>query len=410
MLAAATAWSGLAAELHAVGAGYQSAISELTGGWAGASAASMAAATQPYVTWMFTAAGAAELTAIRAKAAAAAYETAFAMTVPPPVIAANRSLQLSLLATNVLGQNTAAIATTEAHYLEMWAQDATAMYGYASSAAAASTLTPFTEAPQTTNPAGSAGQSAAVAQAAAGAAGSQAQNAVTQLAAVPNALQTLTAPVASDPAALLTALAPSLAADPSLAMAAAGLASSLFGTFVIDSAGTFGIDAIGTFGIDVLGVELIETAEGLVPPLFMPFVTSSTAPVMAGLGEAASVGALSVPQAWTVAAPLAIQNLSATTAMGALPAVAAGETAIPFAEMATAGVAGRALAGVVGRGRGAAGGLTGKQRAATPKPPAASRVQSIGADLRELAELRDAGLLTEEEFIEEKRRLLGPTQ
>jgi PPE-repeat protein len=59
----------------------------------------------------------------------AAYEAAFAMTVPPPVIAANRALLLMLVATNFLGQNTPAIMATEAEYAEMWAQDAGAMSG-----------------------------------------------------------------------------------------------------------------------------------------------------------------------------------------------------------------------------------------------------------------------------------------
>ena len=53
------------------------------------------------------------------------------MTVPPPVIAANRAQLMALIATNFFGQNTPAIAATEAHYSEMWVQDATAMYGYA---------------------------------------------------------------------------------------------------------------------------------------------------------------------------------------------------------------------------------------------------------------------------------------
>ena len=53
------------------------------------------------------------------------------MTVPPPVIAANRTQLMSLTATNFFGQNTPAIAATEAQYSEMWAQDAAAMYGYA---------------------------------------------------------------------------------------------------------------------------------------------------------------------------------------------------------------------------------------------------------------------------------------
>jgi len=63
--------------------------------------------------------------------AATAYETAFMMTVPPPVIAANRALLMALIATNFFGQNTPAIMATEAQYMEMWAQDAAAMYGYA---------------------------------------------------------------------------------------------------------------------------------------------------------------------------------------------------------------------------------------------------------------------------------------
>ena len=44
---------------------------------------------------------------------------------------------MTLIATNVLGQNTPAIAATEAQYAEMWAQDAEAMYGYAASSAVA---------------------------------------------------------------------------------------------------------------------------------------------------------------------------------------------------------------------------------------------------------------------------------
>ena len=120
----------------------------------------MAAAAAPYLDWMTRTAAQAEQTATQGKAAAAAYEAAFAMTVPPAVIAANRTQLMALIASNVFGQNTAAIAATETAYAEMWAQDAAAMYGYAGSSAAATTLTPFTTPPPTTNPAG---QGAAVA-------------------------------------------------------------------------------------------------------------------------------------------------------------------------------------------------------------------------------------------------------
>ena len=75
------------------------------------------------------------------------------MTVPPPEIAANRSLLAALVATNFLGMNTPAIAATEAQYAEMWAQDAVAMYGYAGSSAAATVLSPFTSPDQNTDPA-----------------------------------------------------------------------------------------------------------------------------------------------------------------------------------------------------------------------------------------------------------------
>ena len=112
---------------------------------------------------MNAAATQAQQAATQAEAAASAFETAFAATVPPPVIAANRAQLAMLVATNFLGINTAAIMATEAQYAEMWAQDAAAMYGYAGSSAAAATLTPFTPPQQNTNPAGLAAQSAAVA-------------------------------------------------------------------------------------------------------------------------------------------------------------------------------------------------------------------------------------------------------
>jgi PPE-repeat protein len=103
----------------------------------------MAAAAAPQIAWLSSTAGQADQAASQAVAAAGAYEAAFAATVPPPEIAANRALLMSLLATNFLGQNTPAIAATEAQYGEMWAQDATAMYGYSGSSAQAATLPPF---------------------------------------------------------------------------------------------------------------------------------------------------------------------------------------------------------------------------------------------------------------------------
>ncbi|OOK82422.1 PPE family protein [Mycobacterium kansasii] len=144
MLAAAAAWDGLASDLDSAADACQSVVSQLTSGWLGPASTSMATAASGYLAWLRTSAGQAEQTARQAMAAATAYEEAFATTVPPSVIAANRAQLAALMATNLLGQNTPAIAATEADYAEMWAQDAAAMYGYASSSAAAAALTPFT--------------------------------------------------------------------------------------------------------------------------------------------------------------------------------------------------------------------------------------------------------------------------
>ncbi len=188
MLAAAAAWNGLAAELHSTATSYGSVISELSAGpWLGAASAAMTSATAPYVAWLRSTAGQAEQTAIQARAAAAAYEVTFAAMVPPPVIEANRALLQALVATNLFGQNSPAIAATETLYAEMWAQDATAMYGYAGTSASATTLTSFTPAPQTTNGA----SAAANAQPATSQLASTALPGLTSTAAVTDPLNTL---------------------------------------------------------------------------------------------------------------------------------------------------------------------------------------------------------------------------
>ncbi|WP_131809652.1 PPE family protein, partial [Mycolicibacter sinensis] len=150
--AAASAWKAMAAELETAANSYRAVIAGLTDEtWQGPAATAMAAAAAPYAAWMSTTAAQAAHAGTQASTAAAAYETAFAMTVPPPVIAANRTQLATLIATNLLGQNTAAIAANEALYADMWAQDATAMYGYASTAATATQLPTFTAA-RTTPP------------------------------------------------------------------------------------------------------------------------------------------------------------------------------------------------------------------------------------------------------------------
>src|SRR5277367_722059 len=100
MLAAADAWEGLAAELYSAASSYQMVVAGLTTGpWLGPSSATMAASASSHATWLSTTAAQAEQTARQAISAAVAYETAFVATVPPEVVAANRSLLMSLIAT-----------------------------------------------------------------------------------------------------------------------------------------------------------------------------------------------------------------------------------------------------------------------------------------------------------------------
>jgi PPE-repeat protein len=149
MRAAAAAWDALAVQLGSAASSFQSTVSGLTGAvWLGPASISMATAAAPFVEWLSTTSAKAEQVANQARLSAGAFEAAFAATVPPPVIAANRAQLMALIATNILGQNTAAIAATEAQYAEMWAQDATAMTGYdASTAVAEDQWTPFSAPP-----------------------------------------------------------------------------------------------------------------------------------------------------------------------------------------------------------------------------------------------------------------------
>ncbi len=177
MLAAAAAWDDLATELQSTASSYSSVISGLTSGpWIGPSSLALAAAAAPYVAWMQQTAVQAHEAAGQATEAASAYQTAFSATVPPGVIASNRSYLAQLMATNTFGQNASQIAATEAQYSEFWAQDGEAMDTYfASSAAASNGLTPFSPAPKTTNDSAGAVQASALTQASSLSAGNAAQ-------------------------------------------------------------------------------------------------------------------------------------------------------------------------------------------------------------------------------------------
>ena len=366
MQAAATAWNGLAAELRSAASSYGSVISELADeSWTGPSSTAMAAAAVPYVAWMNTAAGEAEQTATQAGAAAAAYQAAFAMTVPPAQIAANRAQLASLVATNIYGQNTPAIAAAETQYGEMWAQDATAMYGYAANSAAAK-VTPFTAAPQTTNQAGSAVQAAAVAQATSTSTGAGAQSTLSQLlSSIQTTMQSLVSPSSSTSSTsglsgLLSSLLGGSSSGTSTTGVLGGLTSSSSGlslsgilqgvvTEYADLPGFFGMfmganalaplmgtpisnafspaaalaDAGGAAG-DAAGADAAAGAADAGGSLGSGFAEDLGG--FAGLGDAASVGTLSVPQSWGWAATPQAAMLGGVPLASALPGVNLGAT------------------------------------------------------------------------------------
>jgi PPE-repeat protein len=391
MLAAAAAWNGVAAELRSVASSYGSVISGLTTEWLGPSSTAMETAAAPYVTWLSTTAEQAELTAAQAQAAAGAYEAAFAMTVSPPVIAANRAQLMTLVATNLLGQNTPAIAANEAQYGEMWAQDAAAMYSYAAnSAAITAKVTPVSAAPRTTNLAGLAAQGAANAQAAGSSIGTGVQSALSQLTStVPATLQSLTSP-GSSASGLSGILSGLLGGSSSGTTHIAGP----FGGLVDSSSLTNGliqqfatmpawaaISTIGTWlqpvnsllstpinnalqpvaaAADAAGAGAADAAAGATAA--EGALGSGSAGIadlggMAGLGEAASVGGLSVPPSWGWAAsglPSMLGSVPLT-----LPGIDLGATGgLPMAAglpMMMGGLPGVAAAGAVGAAAGAAG-------------------------------------------------------
>lgn len=318
MVAAASAWNSLAAELNSAALAYEKVVTQLSSEeWLGPASASMNNAAAPYVNWMTTTAVQAEHAANQSRAAAAAYENAFAATVPPPLIAQNRAQLAQLVATNILGQNTPLIAQLEAQYGQMWAQDAAAMYGYAGQSAAAAKVTPFAAPEQAVNPAGEAMQAAAVTQASGTSAGTASQTLSEAVSSLPNALQSLATPTATtpgtDPTGIFQLLFGSNTLPTSLSDALtdwAPFAGFLYNTeglpyFSIGMSNNF-VQMAKTFGLIGGSAPAAAAAGGAVNAL--PGLGNlggllgggAGGPVSAALGGAGSVaGKLSVPPVWT---------------------------------------------------------------------------------------------------------------
>jgi PPE-repeat protein len=274
--------------------------------------------------------------------------------VPPPVIVANRTLLASLTANNILGQNTPAIATTEAHYAEMWAQDAAAMYGYAGSSAAASTLTPFAQPPATTT----------VGQASGTGTVSQLVN------LVPAALQGLASPATSTSSGSgLQGLLDLLTGNSASKTGLSGLFNDLFsssglglndnlwntmfssgfympGNFLGTMTDLIGLQSTAGAGAGAAAAgEAVAAADGIGGAVAAPAAGLSElgglgGGVSAAMGRGAALGALAVPPSWNEFAPTVspLPGLQGA-ALGGMPlapppALAAGMPGMPLAAAA----------------------------------------------------------------------------
>ncbi|OBG21212.1 hypothetical protein A5764_14240 [Mycobacterium sp. 852002-51057_SCH5723018] len=319
---AASAWNSLAAELNAAALGYENVVTQLAGEeWLGPASASAAAALQPYIEWVSTTATQAEEAASQASAAAAAYESAIASIVPPPLIAANRAELAQAASTNVLGQNTGIIAQLEAQYADFWAQDAATMYSYAGNSATASTVTPFSAAPQVANPAASTTQAAAVSSAAGTSVGSIQQQINSTISQITAQLQSLAAPIyspiqqewnylasSSGPLSWLWQIMFGSPTFPSSSLSAFMSAWSPYAGVLYNTEG-LPYFSIGMANSMTQTAKTVGAIGGAAPaaaaavPKGLPglggLLGGGAPPVAAHLGSATSIGKLSVPAAWS---------------------------------------------------------------------------------------------------------------
>jgi PPE-repeat protein len=351
--AAASAWSALAAELTSTARGYDKVVTQLAGEeWLGLSSASMAAAVQPYVVWLSATAGLAEQAAVQAQSAAAAFEAAFAGVVPPPLIAANRAELTQALQTNIFGLNNGAIAQLEAQYAEMWAQNAGTMYGYASSSATASQVTPFTDAPTIANPEASSLQSAATAAASSTPAASIQDNFQSALTSLTSRLQTLSNPFVGSDASINSALTEIwfLLTGQTVLPDNLGTLINGYSPYAAFFYNTEGLPYFSV-GMGNFGVQIAKSAGwlgGAAP------ATSAAAPkvsipslgvggqIAAGLGHGAHIGHLSVPSSWP----------GATTAPVVRPAAQFISEPMPAGDSGPGNLVGGIPGGLGGAGRG----------------------------------------------------------
>lgn len=350
LAAAAVAWSDLAADLQAAATGHRSVIESLTSGpWLGPAAAHLASAVSPFIAWLSNSADQAAEAASQASAAVASYEAAFAASVPPPLITANRTLVQELITSNLLGQNSAAISQLEAQYAEFWAQDSQAMYSYATRAAAATQLTELAAPAEVADPTGLVDQAIAVLKAEGQAVQTQLNEVGSYVSPrVGDILKTLSAPLNGNGAAIDQWLVANTPLDDILTIFNKYLqpyVSSL--AAMIQSTQSFGqvsngLTAMANFAKPAASAA--KAAEGAASAAgaaasgagqAAASAAGNAAGVAAGLGKAIPIGGLSAPANWV--------PWHATTNPGvasAIPAAAEGNSfpmAPPFGQFVNGG-------------------------------------------------------------------------
>ncbi|KAA1250007.1 PPE family protein [Mycobacterium simiae] len=343
MVAAASAWNMVAAELASTAQAYDKVLTQLASEeWMGPASIAMAQAAEPYVTWMASTAGQAEHAAAQSQAAAAAFETAYAAVIPPPLVAANRAELAQALQTNIFGLNNGVIAQLEAQYAEMWAQNASTMYNYAASAAAASKFTSFTAAPAIANPAATTAQAAAVAAAQSGPAASIQDslqsffNQITgQLAVLstPGGIQQLVSQLGPPNFPFLTEIWFLLTGQTALPnnLGTFMQGYSNYASFFYNTEGLpyFSV-GMGNFGVQIaksagwLNGPTTAAAAAIPTPAIGGALGTAGGQVAAGLGEGAHIGHLAVPSSWPGAS--AAQAVQPAVRMISEP-ITAGESA-----------------------------------------------------------------------------------
>jgi PPE-repeat protein len=357
LFGAASAWDGLASDLSGAASSFDSVVTGLTNGpWAGPASLSMVAAATPYVGWLSAAAGQAEAAAAQARVAATAFESALTATVPTPAIAANRAQLMTLIATNILGQNTPAIFMTEFEYVEMWAQDVAAMLGYHGGAAAVAAALPSFSLPSFSLP-GLTGLLAAtplsgVVSGVTGLAGSGGT-------ALTSALSPVTSVVTSAGSTALssfTGLYSQYGSLLQIAMYPASMAMSPI-MMAVQSA-TSASSSSGLAGASAAGLAAADAPKFVgdtVPKGLGAGGLGGLGAVGGGLGNARLVGAMSVPPTWQGSSPARMVS-AAMSGMGEMPpgamagAGAGGMGMMPMPMPMGGGAAGGMPGGMMGRG------------------------------------------------------------